>query len=223
MKVAILGAGRMAALLTARIPGSYRKVIINRNRARAVALADEVGALASDQVAAVRGCDVIFLAVPAEAISGLIADLLPHMEEGALLVNMATDLMTAELQAAFPARRIVAAKMVGHARAMANGRPGAVVLDHVNDADAALLSDLLGGLGPVLRGNEEQVLAVNTTVAEEMVRAEASLRARLGEMGLAPALVDAAARTMAPGVFQAVTDGDAGPFLQGVLRRIRSE
>lgn len=223
MKVAIMGAGRMAALLSARIPNSYRKVIINRHRARAVSLADEVGALASDQASAVRGCGVILLAIPALAVPGVVQDLLPHVEADVLVVNMATDLMTAELQGQFSALRIVAAKVVGQAREMASGSPGAVVLDHVTDAEATLLADLLSGLGAVVLGSEEQVLAANTAVAEEMARAEAALRSRLVEMGLAPELVDAAARTMAPGVLRAVTEGDYGPFLLGVLRRIRSE
>lgn len=222
MKVAILGAGRMAALLSARIPNNIRKVVINRHRARAVALADEVGALASDQISAVRGCRFVFLAVPGPAIAGLVQDAAAHLDPDAVLVNMATDLMTDELSGQFRRLRIVAAKVIGHAREMAAGSQGVVLLDHVTDEEAAALGELLSGLGPVRRGPEEQALAANTAVAEAMVRAEADLRAKLVALGLHGDLTEAAVRTMAPGVLRAVTEGDPGPFIQGVLRRLRS-
>lgn len=222
MKVAILGAGRMGSLLASRLPGSVRKVIISRRRQKAVALADEVGGIASDQLSAVRGCKVVLLAIPGPAIPGVVADLAPHVEPDALLVNMATDLDTEELAAQFPRLRFVAAKVIGHAREMAHGAPGIVVLDRVDpQEEEELLASLLGGLGPVVRDKEEKVLLANTAVAEEMVKAEAALRRRLEELGLEPELIRIAIKTTAPGVLRSLSDDDAGPFVQDVIRRLR--
>ena len=47
-KIAIIGAGPLASILAHRIPTTARKVIIGRPKAAAVALADEVGGIASE-------------------------------------------------------------------------------------------------------------------------------------------------------------------------------
>lgn len=222
MKVAILGAGRLGSLLASRIPGSYRKVIIGRRKQKAVALADEVGGIASDSVSAVRGCKVVLLAVPGPAIPAILPELAPHLDPGALLVNMATDLDTAELAEQFPRLRIVAAKVIGHAREMAHGAPGIIMLDRVSAEEEELLADMLGHLGRVVRDDEAKVRLANTAVAEEMVKAEQSLRARLQELGLDDELIRIAIKTTAPGVLRSLSDGDAGPFVQEIIRRVRS-
>lgn len=218
-KVAIIGAGHMASILAHRIPGSVRKVIIGRRKAEAVELADEVGGIASDQVSAVRGCRVIFLAVPGSAVPQVLSDLQPHLDAEAVVVNMATDLVTAEL-AEEGEFQLAAAKVIGHVREMELGSPGVVVLDHVGPAEAEVLEPLLEGIGPVIRGDERKVMAANTAVVEVMARAEAELRRRLEEAGLDAELVPVAIGSAAPGVLRAMARGELGPFAQEVIRRM---
>lgn len=219
VKVAIIGAGHMASILAHRIPGSVRKVIIGRRKAEAVSLADEVGGIASDQVSAVRGCKVVFLAIPGSAVPQVLSEVQPHLQEGAVVVNMASDLITADL-AGDDEMRLAAAKVIGHAREIQLGAPGVVVLDRVEPAEAELLEPLLEGIGPVIRGDERKVMAANTAVVEVMARAEAELRRRLEEAGLDAALVPVAIGSAAPGVLRAVAKGELGPFAQEVIRRM---
>lgn len=221
-KVAIVGVGRMAALLASRIPGTCRKVIIGQKKAKAVTLADEVGGLASDQISAVRGCQVVFLAVPGSVVASVIEEAADHLAEGALVVNMAPEVPTGELASAFPRIRLAAAKVVGHVREMNMGSPGAVILDHVGDRDEDRLRALLCGLGTVLRADESYVVATHQAVVEVMVQAESSLRARLVERGLPREVVQAAITTLGPGVLRALSEDDAGPYLQEVIRAVRA-
>lgn len=222
LKVAIVGAGRLGTLLATRIPGSCRKVIISQQKAKAVTLADEVGGIASDQLSALRGCQVVFLAVPSSAVAQVVQDAIPHLDEQALVVNTATDLMTDELAARFPKVRLAAAKLIGHAREIAMGSPGVVVLDHVEGEDEERLRMLLAGLGAVTRDRESKILEANAAVVEVMVRAEADLRSRLQAIGLKNELIQAAITTTGPGVLRSLTAGDAGPFVQGVIERLRT-
>lgn len=212
----------MASLLAARIPGAYRKVIISQRKAKAVALADEVGGVAADQWSAVRGCHVVFLAIPGSAMVQVLQEIAPHLDEGALAVNMATDVMTDDLAAQVPKVRLAAAKVIGHAREMALGSPGVIVLDHVSPADEDRLRPLLEGLGAVVGDREAKVMAAAAAVAEAMVKVEAELRKRLEEIGLDRSLVQAAIATTGPGVLRSLSQGDAGPFLQQVIARIRA-
>lgn len=223
LKVAIVGAGRMGTLLANRIPHTIRKVIISKRKAQATLLADEVGGIAADQMTAVRGCELVLLAVPASAVLQVVQEMAPHLDDGALVVNMVTDQPTDQLQAAFSSQRFAAAKLIGHAREMALGSPGVVVLDHVSEADETRLRALLDALGSITVADEEQVLAVNTAVVEVMAKAEADLRHRLLSLGLDQDLVKVAITTTGPGVLRALAAGEVGPFAQQVIARLSAE
>lgn len=201
-KVAIMGAGSMGALLATRIPASYRKVIISGDRAEAAHVADEVGGVASDQVSAVRGCQVILLAVPGAQMPGLVREAMPHLLDGALVVNTAPDLATPDLAAEFPKLRFAAAKLIGHPTELSMGSPGVVVLDHVDDAGFDQLSALLEGLGPVVSGSEDLVAGAQEAMTGVMARARAELQDKLSALGLEEDLARTAVTATAPGVLR---------------------
>lgn len=202
-KIAILGAGPLASILARRIPSSVRKVIIGRPKAAAVALADEVGGIASDQASAVRGCRVVFLTVPAGEVSQALSDIQPHLSAEALVVNTATELTVSDLTET-TGLRIAAAKVIGHADDMALGSPGVVVLDQVDPADAELLETLLEQVGPVVRGDERRVQAALEAIRDVMVGARDDLHRRLVATGLPPEVASVAIAAAAPGVLRAV-------------------
>jgi len=221
-KVAVVGAGGMGALLAERIPRSYRKVVISRRKAEAVAVADEVGGIASNQYSAVRGCGVIFLAVPDDQVLPVLGELAPHVDPRALLVNTALTVMTEELAGAYPNLRFAAVKVVGDPAEMALRGTGAVLLDHVTEEEEARLRQLVAGLGPVARGSEEAALAAVSAIAEEMTRALAGLKERLGALGLSDGLSAVAVASAGPGVLRSLAMGQPNPFTQGVLDRLRN-
>ncbi len=209
IKHALIGAGHLAGLLAARMPAGCRKVIISRHRPRAAALADEVGGIASDQFSAVRGCTVVFLAVPGTAASRVIQDLAPHLDSDALLVNMATDLPTTALAAVFPRLRIGSAKLLGDVRELTLGAPGLVVLDQLEPADEERLRWLLAGLGTVIAGDEDLVSAVSDAMTEVLTATDESLRRRLAELGLEMGLARQVIGALGPGLFRSLSAGPA--------------
>lgn len=183
-KVAILGGGLVAELLAFRLSKSWRKVIIDPSRARASALADEVGGIAADQPSAVRGCSILFVTASGTASERLLADAAPHVESGALVVNMAQDLSTAQVAAALPGVRLASAKVIGTERALRQGAAAVVVLQAPGREEEDLLAGLLEGIGSLVTADESVAAAV-TTAAEAVLReAEGALRARLSELGL---------------------------------------
>jgi pyrroline-5-carboxylate reductase len=213
-KVAVVGVGGMGALLATRIPGAHRKVIIGQERAEAAALADEVGGVASDQVSAVRGCQVVFLDVPGPAVISTVRDAASHLAEGAVVVNMVPEIGTADLAAEFPDIQFAAAKVIGHVREMAAGSPGVVVLDHVDEDQEERLRPLLDGLGTVFTAGEAVVPEAVAAVSRAMVRAQEALQADLIGLGLDRAQARTAIAATAPGILRdmaAVAGGNEGP------------
>lgn len=221
LKVAIIGTGRLGTLVAGRIPANCRKVIISRRKGGAVHLADEVGGLAADQLTAVRGCQVVFLAVPGSAAIQVAQEVASFLDEGALLVNMATDVLTDEMAENVRRVRVAAAKIIGDAREMSLGSPGVVVVDHVDAGEEDRLRYLLAGLGSVIRDRETNVQAAHAAVAEVMTRAAADLRNRLGALGLTGDLARAAITTAGPGMLRAVF-GEAAPAMQASAEKYRS-
>jgi len=215
-KIAIIGAGPLASILAHRIPTTARKVIIGRPKAAAVALADEVGGIASDQASAVRGCRVVFVAVPTSEVAQALADIRQHVSAGGLVVNMAADLSTEDL--ADDGLRVVAAKLIGHPRELELGAQGVVVLDHVEPAEADLLAGLLADLGPVVQGDERIVQAAVSAVAEVLAGARDELHRRLVDAGLPANVVPAAIAAAGPGVLRALALGEEKSADGGVWR-----
>jgi pyrroline-5-carboxylate reductase len=215
-KIAIIGAGPLASILAHRIPTSVRKVIIGRPKAAAVALADEVGGIASDQASAVRGCRVVFLAVPTPDVAQALADIRPHLSPEALVVNTAVDVPTADL--ADDRLHVGAAKIIGHPQELEQGARAVVVLDHVGPADAELLTALLADLGPVIRGDERTVEAAARALSEVLAGARDELRRRLAEAGLPADVVPAAIAAAAPGVLRAMALSEDNAAERGIRR-----
>lgn len=205
-KVAIIGAGRIAALLAGRLPSTCRKVIIGTRKSRAAVLADEVGGLASDQISAVRGCRVVFLAVPGSAMTQVIQDAEPHLDADAIIANLALDVSTETLKSMFPRLRFAAVKIIGHVAELQNGASAVVVLDHTDEREEQLLGDLLDGLGTVVRGEESKVMAVHQAVVETMSEAGTTLRRRLTDLGLDREVISAAITALGPGILRSLPD-----------------
>lgn len=210
-KVAIIGTGPVASILAHRIPASVRKVIIGRSKAEAARLADEVGGVASEQMSAVRGCRVVLLALDGAALPQALAEIRPHLDEGAVVVNMAADLLTDEIGVDLEGARLVAAKLIGHPREMELGTPGVVLLDRAGPEEAALLEPLLAGVGPIARGGERQAARALEAIARTVSRAVEEMRGQLAEAGLAGDLVRVAIGATAPGVLRDLARDGALP------------
>ena len=81
MRIAIIGVGNVgAALARACIAHGHSVVLSSRKAEHATKQAAEVGAnAAASNVEAVQGADLVFLAVPAPAVAGIIEEIVDHI------------------------------------------------------------------------------------------------------------------------------------------------
>lgn len=201
-KVAVLGTGPLAALLARSLPRVCRKWIVSPLRARAQALADEVGAVSSDSPAAVRGAAVLLLTTEGENVREVIEALEPHLASGALLINCVLDVETEELKRRFPHLRIGAAHLMGSPLEVGAGSPSVLVLDYLDEEDARQVAELLSSVGTVESGEESKVRAAFAAARDVAGRLEAELRDRLAVLGWEGAALDAAVRNLVPGLLR---------------------
>lgn len=219
MRVFLVGAGRLARVIASRLPDDVGIDVLARRdlpegfpaRARHASLPDVPHATA------------VLLAVPGHSVVEVLTSLAPTVSADSLVLNLATQMDTAALRRRWPDLRLAGAKVVGEASELEHGARGVVIVDGAGDEDLTLVAHLLRRMANVERENEATVLAVNMVVAEVMVTALDTVRARLAASSAPPQVVDAALRTLAPGVVRALATETAGRFLHSVADRVRQD
>lgn len=217
-RVVVVGTGRLGQALMRRIASaddsdSYDVVALGRRASTSSPQVPENVRL-TDDASVVRGSHVVLLAVPPDALADVVGRLASHLDANTLVANMATEGRTTPLQALAPSARIVSAKVIGQASELASGSRGVIVVDGCSDRELDRLTAVFGRLGSVVVGDEGLVLKANQAVAQEVVRAERTMRHGLANLALPAHAVDAALSTMAVGVLRAVATRTYGPFLR---------
>jgi pyrroline-5-carboxylate reductase len=112
-RIAVLGGGVMGEAL---IDGFQRRVtpkpvivVAEKRSERAAELVDRHGVTIADPAEACAGADVVILVVKPQDIRGLVSDIAPSVEAGALVISIAAGITTALLEAAMPLANIVRA------------------------------------------------------------------------------------------------------------------
>ncbi|MEO6885525.1 MAG: NAD(P)-binding domain-containing protein, partial [Jatrophihabitantaceae bacterium] len=216
-RVCIVGAGRMGRALATRIGGDHQVVVTSRRPSRFTTVTGREVVVRADP-AAVRGCAVVLLAVPAPGIVDAARWVAPHLAPDALVVNLATELPTPDL--AVPGVRLVACKVIGQSGQIAQGSPAALIVDGADEAERKLLASVMCPVGAVIEASEDLVAGVNALVARRMITAQLELARELDAMGLPPAAREAAIGNLAVGVWGAVASGNTGPFLTKIVDEI---
>ena len=104
MKIAVIGTGNMGGAIVralCRAAGPEQVFISNRTRAKAEALADELGCTVCDtDEACAAGADFVFLGVKPAGIRDVIALITPQLKADAVLVSMAAGVTGAAMREA---------------------------------------------------------------------------------------------------------------------------
>ena len=212
-KVVVVGTGRLGSALIDRLPTCFDVVALSRRHGGVTHLGAR-NLPVTDDVGVVRGSSVVLLAIPAAATAEVLQNLAPHLDPNTIVVNMATEAMTPDLRRFAPNARIVAAKLIGQAAELANGSPGTVVIDSDSADESSTVRDVLGVLGRTITGPEQLVLDVNSVVAQELARAEHTIRTRLERLDLPRDVIDSTLTTMGVGILRAIATDTCEPFLQ---------
>ena len=218
----------MGSLVAKRLGAEVEKVIIDTDPARAAAVAAEAGGVSSGELVAARGAGAIILALPAENVAPEAAALSAIASPEALVLNLATaadtsKALTSASQAVAGAAglRMIPVKIVGHAREIAAGVRPLVVVDSASDEVLSTVRELLRDFGPVVRGPEELVRIANTIASEEGVKAALAIRERLRHAGVPEEWILPAIQGPGAGTMKAFAAGDLGPFVRGLVERLR--
>lgn len=220
LRVCVVGAGRMGRALATRVSAEHEVVVVSRRPGR-LRLGDGRELVVGSDPAAAVGCALVLLAVPAAEVAAAGGWVAPHVDAGALAVNLATEVPTSEV--GVPGLRTVGCKIIGQSGQIERGVPAALIADGATGPERTLLATALDRVGVVLAGPEDLVARVNDLVARRMVAAQLDLVAALDAAGLPAGARDAALGNLAVGVWSAVAAGNTGPFLTRIVEQARAQ
>lgn len=200
MNIGVVGAGMMGGNIvkSAAKLGCVR--IFDTDSSRAANTASCTGQRACGSVEDLLDCEVIFLAVPGDAVIPLLnrcIDKAPNT----LWVNISTLLNREHLKIAFPeARNIISIKIIGQADSMAGGMMPVIIVDPLyKDIAGREIVDILGEVGEVVFDDEKKYLDVNLYAAEAAMLTAASLADKLLAMGIDKRAICAAIKSVFTG------------------------
>ncbi|MDP8927718.1 MAG: pyrroline-5-carboxylate reductase [Actinomycetota bacterium] len=164
--LAIIGTGRMGeALLSGLLrsgwlePGQVVCTVRRRERCSELTRAYSVSATIDNQ-AAMRGADVVVLAVKPQSLGALLKEDAAAFRAGQTVISVVAGVPTARIEAAIghdmPVVRVMSNVPVQVDEAMSVVSPGA----HASEADLEIAEEILGHVGRVLRLPEEHLDSV---------------------------------------------------------------
>lgn len=220
--VSIIGVGRMGSLLAHKISYDYNLILIDKDLRKCGLLAQEIGALATGEYSMLKLSDYIITALPAGIIPNVLEDIKPYLSENQILINISTD---TEKDAFKPVKglcKLASAKIIGHAlNIAATGELPLVLIDADDESARQKTAEIFAHLGCTCYGSEKTVKLINNIASEEGIKAALAIEARLKELNVPPEYISFAIRNVACGTMNAYALGEAGPFVQKIIERLK--
>ena len=221
--VAVVGAGRMGAVVAKQLPRNTRKMIIDIDLEKADRLAEMVGGTASDRLTRADSADLVAVVLPTPAVNQTVSELTGIVKPGAIILNMATtariDPGTVEKNAGI---FIIDAKIIGHAMSISRGEPGIVVVDCTDRKRYQRIKDQLPGFHKVVQGEADRVEKINKIASTEGIKAAVKVRRKLAAQDIPEEWIDVAIRTVCAGTMKSYTENDLGHFARELVRKLES-
>ena len=221
--VAVVGAGRMGAVVAKQLPRNTRKMIIDIDLEKADRLAEMVGGTASDRLTRADSADLVAVVLPTPAVNQTVSELTGIVKPGAIILNMATtariDPGTVEKNAGI---FIIDAKIIGHAMSISRGEPGIVVVDCTDRKRYQRIKDQLPGFHKVVQGEADRVEKINKIASTEGIKAAVKVRRKLSAQDIPEEWIEVAIRTVCAGTMKSYTENDLGHFARELVKKLES-
>jgi pyrroline-5-carboxylate reductase len=162
-RIAIIGGGRIGeALLAGLLSSGWRDIVVtSRSQERVDELHERHGVEATTTNAdAVRGADVVVVAVKPQDIDALLGDIGPLLGDGQMVLSVAAAIPTARIESRIPDGVPVVRAMPNAPSTVHEGMAGIAAGAHAGDAELEVAEDVLTHLGRVVRVPEHAMDAI---------------------------------------------------------------
>lgn len=221
--IAIIGTGRMGSLIARKLSQNYNLILIDTNLRCCGELARELGAIGTGELSLIKQADFVITALSHKVMPKVVQDLSNYIAPNQVVINISTD---TEIDTFEPIKGkciLAHAKIIGHAKEITAGELPVILVGSDKEDVKEKVAEIFSNMGVVCFGDEKLVKMVNKIASEEGVKAAFALKERLEELGVPKEYISFAIRNVASGVMNAYALGDAGPFVQEIIAKIKSE
>jgi len=165
-KVAVLGAGKMGGILLKAFlekqllsAGSTRATVQHAERAKV--LSEKLGlSVSTDNLAAVRDADIVFICVKPQVVQEVLEQIRPHLSKRQLIVSVAASVSTAQIEKALGVEAAVVRAMPNTPCALGVGMTALCKGKFVNEAQIETAFTLFEVVGRTVVVDEKHMDAV---------------------------------------------------------------
>ena len=166
--------------------------------------------------------DILILALPATEVIPFITKL-KRQSIGLyspVIINMATNLPTSEINNTFPDLQVYGVKYMGHSKDLLEHGNGLFITESVLPEDIA---ELFEELGVVMNDSENCLTEVNKLATYFALKTAISIETEFSRRGLSPAYLKRALTSLAPEVIRSYSEGSLGHFAKEIVKEIQAE
>jgi len=221
---AVIGAGRMGSVVARQLPRGNRTVIIDLDQEKAKQLSQEVNGVFAASLQGAQDADVVFIILPAPAVKETTDALLGIVKNGAVLVNMATNVYADKIyQKNNRGIKLIDAKIIGHSSAISKEEKGLVIIKTEDAGVFNLIRELLAELFTVEQGDADIVETVNSIAVVEGIKTVISLRKQFMEREVPEKWGNAVITSVCLTTMKAYLSGALGPFAAEIAKKLESD
>lgn len=220
--VGIIGVGRLGQAVARRLPQDINLLLADKKTNLAKKLAIELSAKAKKVVEIFSKSEVVLLIVPPSDICPLVRKYNKVIKPGAVLVNMATSVMTDKVQKEVQRKdiKIVSAKVIGQAYAISRGDKAVFILSKKDPFVIKILKRLFGSIGNVVVSDERLVEKINAKATHFGLRLVLGLRKQLKKICHSEEIIDVAIKTVAAGTIRDYHPGKHNDYIIDRLKEL---
>lgn len=219
--IAVIGTGRMGGLISRKLSGSHDLILIDMNLRSCGELAKELGALGTREYSLIDKADFIITALSHLVMPQAVEELSKYIKPNQVVINVSTDNEMDTFEPIKDKCILAYAKIIGHAKEIGLGELPAILVGSDNDEVKQKVAGIFSRMGVVCFGDEKTVKTVNKIASEEGVKAAFLLQQRLEELNIPKEYISFAIRNVASGVMNAYALGEAGPFVENIISKIK--
>lgn len=223
LTVGIVGVGRMGEAIARRLPKDINVLLADKEANGAKKLACALSVRAETIRETFLESDVVLLIVPPAAVYPLVREYGDIMKPNALLVNMATSIVTDNVQKEVKRRdiKVVGAKVIGQAYALLKGYKAVFILSTSDPLVVDLLKYLFSSIGRVIVCDEMLAEKINAEATRFGLRLAIDLRKQLKKICDSEEIVDVAVKTVAVGTILDYPLQEPNEYIEKRLKELK--
>ena len=197
MIISIVGVGRLGKCIAMGVKEKHLLILYDLDVSKIKHCEElKVGKRAANINKAIKG-DIIFFALPPEAIIQILDKHYSSIPDSTLLVNLSTFLTQEELERKYKNNNILSCKIIGEADEIEKGNKITCIINKMKNKQSdknKVVEQIMLRLGTVVYDNEKHYLDVNYLAAEAAMNGVLELAEKLKNKGLSKSVIETAIR-----------------------------